>query len=320
MPARHGRTNVGHGRLAPVVIEKRRKVGRVRKLTSATAVSLWVADLIRRAIQGPGGRFSYTPSVAAQLFAHISAAIDQRIGWPQLPPPLGLVVLLGERVMLRWKNLHDTETFPKTPQPDLKPNGTAYLTQRTADGTFNDLREPRMGSAGMRFGRNVPPEFTWPDPEPQIMAPNPRVISRELLTRDTFVPASSLNMLAAAWIQFMTRDWYSHGTGDKNNMWQIPLPSGDDFPQNPILIPKTIPDPTRPPDDHSAPPTHANLETPWWDASQIYPTDQNLQSSIRTGSGGKLRMVQQGGEEMLPPPLLDVLAQVPGGGSAWVCS
>ena len=33
---------------------------------------------------------------------------------------------------------------------------------------------------------------------------------------------------------------------------------------------------------------------------------------MRTGSGGKLRMVQQGGTELLPPPLLDQLAQVPG--------
>ena len=126
------------------------------------------------------------------------------------------------------------------------------------------------------------------------------MVSRELLTRASFVPATSLNMLAAAWIQFMTRDWFSHGSGDKNNPWQIPLPSGDDFPQNPMLIPRTIADPTRPPDDRSDPPTHINLETAWWDGSQLYPTDQQLQSSVRTGSGGKLRMVAQAGGELLP--------------------
>src|SRR5438132_1112040 len=139
-----------------------------------------------------------------------SVVIDQHIGWPKLPPPVGLAVLLGERVMLRWQNLHDTSTAPSLPQPDPQANGVAYLTQRTSDGTFNDLRDPRMGSAGTRFGRNVPIQVTWPDPEPQIMSPNPRVISRELLTRDTFVPASSLNMLAAAWVQFMIRDWFAH--------------------------------------------------------------------------------------------------------------
>src|SRR5207302_4577764 len=37
-----------------------------------------------------------------------------------------------------------------------------------------------------------------------------------------------------------------------------------------------------------------------------------LQGSVRTGSGGKLRMVNQGGGDLLPAPLLDQLAQVPG--------
>jgi hypothetical protein len=228
-----------------------------------------------------------------------------------MPTPFGLIVLLGERVMLRWQNLHDTNTLPSVPQPDLQPKDTSYLTNRTIDGTFNDLRDPRMGSVNTRFGRNVPNEYSYPDPEPQIYSPNPRTVSRELLTRDTFVPATSLNMLAAAWIQFMTRDWFSHGSGDKNNMWQIPLPSGDDFPQNPMLIPKTVADPTRPPDSN-APPTHLNQQTPWWDGSQVYPPDAQLQSEVRTGSGGKLRLVRENGEDRLPPPLLDQLAQVPG--------
>jgi hypothetical protein len=215
--------------------------------------------------------------------------------------------------MLRWQNLHDTNVLPSTPLPDLKPENTRYLTERTIDGTFNDLRDPRMGSVGSRFGRNVPNEFTYPDTEPQIYSPNPRTVSLELLTRDQFVPATSLNMLAAAWIQFMTRDWFTHGTGDKNNMWQIPLPPGDNFPQNPMLIPKTIGDPTRPADTGAAaPPTHANFQTPWWDASQLYPTDATVQSSVRTGSSGKLRLEVNNGEEHLPAALLEQLAQVPG--------
>jgi hypothetical protein len=291
---------------------RRRKVGLLRKLIAATALTLTVGDVVRRALQGPQGRYSYTPSLAAQLFAYASVWLDQRIGWANLPLPFGLGILLGERVMLRWQNLHDTSSLPSASQPPLTQQGTEYLTQRTHDGTFNDLRDPRMGSANQRFGRNVPNEFTWPDAEPRIMEPNPRVVSRELLTRDSFVPATSLNMLAAAWIQFMTRDWFTHGTGDKNNLWQIPLPAGDDFPQNPMLIPKTIADPTRVPNDNATPPTHINLETPWWDASQVYPVDPQIQSATRTGSGGKLRTVPQGGEEALPPPLLDQLAQRPG--------
>ncbi|MBV9132710.1 MAG: hypothetical protein JO318_08420, partial [Chloroflexi bacterium] len=271
-----------------LVTPQRRKARRLRRIVNAVALALTLGEIARRAIQGPGGRYSYTPSLAAQLFAYVSVWIDQHIGWPNLPLPFGLTILLGERIMLRWQNLHDTNVLPTTPLPDLKTDNTNYLTERTIDGTFNDLRDPRMGSAGTRFGRNVPNEFTFPDPEPQIYSPNPRVVSLELLTRNNFVPATSLNMLAAAWIQFMTRDWFTHGTGDKNNMWQIPLPPGDDFPQNPMLIPKTIADPTRPPNTESAgPATHVNLQTPWWDASQLYPTDASLQASTRTGSGGK---------------------------------
>jgi Animal haem peroxidase len=296
----------------------RRTIKRVRRAVSFAAVSLILADLVRRAVRraigGPATtRYVYDPPLAARLYADLCVWIDRTIGWPTLPTPLGLAVLLGERVKLRLENLHDTAAFATLPQPEPQAQGISYLRQRTPDGTFNALDDPTMGAVNTRFGRNVPNEYTWPDPEPLIMAPNPRVISRELFTRDSFVPATSLNMLAAAWIQFMTRDWFSHGTGDISNPWQVQLPPGDDFRQNPMLIPRTIADPTRPPHDSTNPPTHINLQTAWWDASQIYPTDLKLQGSVRTGSGGKLMLVPDAaGELSLPPPLLTQLAAVPG--------
>ncbi len=45
-----------------------------------------------------------------------------------------------------------------------------------------------MGSAGVRFGRNVPLTETFPDTA-NLMNPNPRTVSLELLTRTTFQPA-----------------------------------------------------------------------------------------------------------------------------------
>ena len=51
------------------------------------------------------------------------------------------------------------------------PTLIAHLRQRMPDGTFNDLDDPRMGAMNTRFGRNVPVEFTWPDPEPRIIYP-----------------------------------------------------------------------------------------------------------------------------------------------------
>lgn len=293
----------------------RRWVTRARRGLVLLGAGLWVGDRLLRAARQPAGPTDaprYTPSLPVQLFADASIWIDQRIPWHKLPLPFGLAVIIGGRVKLRQRNLHDTSGFPSLPGPQPQASGTAYLRQRMPAGTFNDLRAPDMGAAATRFGRNVPNEYTYPDPEPAIMVPNPRTVSRELLTRDSFVPATTLNMLAAAWIQYMTRDWLSHGTGDKDRPWQVPLPPGDDFWQNPMLIPRTIADPSRPPDDGGAPPTHINVETHWWDASQLYPTDQQLQASVRTGAGGKLRLVRQGAGELLPPPLLDLLAQQPG--------
>src|ERR1051326_913497 len=101
-----------------VIVRPRRR--RLRRLFTATAIALTVGELVRRATQAPGGRYSYTPSLAAQIFAHLSVWIDQHIGWPNLPLPFGLTVLLGERIMLRWQNLHDTRSEEHT--SELQPH------------------------------------------------------------------------------------------------------------------------------------------------------------------------------------------------------
>ena len=39
---------------------------------------------------------------------------------------------------------------------------------------------------------------------------NPIAVSRELLNREAFIPARSLNLFAAGWIQFQVHDWVDH--------------------------------------------------------------------------------------------------------------
>jgi hypothetical protein len=129
------------------------------------------------------------------------------------------------------------------------------------------------------------------------MRPNPRTVSRELLSRDTFKPATTLNLLAAAWLQFMVHDWLSHGKNQKENPWLIPLADDDPWPQHPMQILRTRPDPTRGPADAGMPPTYANTETHWWDGSQIYGSDAATQARVRSGEGGKLVI---GADGLLP--------------------
>ena len=106
--------------------------------------------------------------------AALVSLIDRKIGWFRLPLPLGIQVLDGVRSFMRAKNLYDTSTLPIIPQPAPQPQGVSYLTARTADGTFNDLQYPLMGSAGTRFGHLFPLENAYPEPEPAILEPSPR--------------------------------------------------------------------------------------------------------------------------------------------------
>jgi len=115
---------------------------------------------------------------------------------------------------------------------------------RNVTGICNDLRNPRMGSTGTPFARNVEFEATFPDlgetelarnrhgDRLGLLKPDPGVISRRLFTRAQTEPtlcneghglpgwspegrceyqkAPFFNVLAAFWIQFMTHDWFSH--------------------------------------------------------------------------------------------------------------
>jgi hypothetical protein len=253
---------------------------RSRSLSPLSVVALVVLGLLWWA------RFS-----RMSLLERLTGWAAATTGWSELPWPLGLLTILTYRNRLRRENLYDTES--PTPKSVPAPESTRHLTGRTADGTYNDLENPRMGSTGTRFGRNVPIDRTYPDSE-RLMQPNPRTVSRELLTRETFLPASTLNLLAASWIQFMLRDWLSHGRSPKENPWEVPLADDDSWPERPMRILRTPEDPTRTPEEEGMPPTHINVNTHWWDGSQIYGSDEATQAQVRSGEDGKLKIGPDG--------------------------
>ncbi|GHC34960.1 peroxidase family protein [Streptomyces cinnamoneus] len=229
-----------------------------------------------------------------ELHNRLALAVDRKRGWDRLPTPLGLLTLIGLRNNLRRKNLFDTTSYPAHNLPAVEPPDPRHLTQRSADGTYNDLANPRMGMTGSRFGRNVPPGNTFPEPEPQILSPSPREVSRALLTRHEFIAAESVNALVAAWLQFMIRDWVNHGQGSADDPWRIELLDDDPWPQSPMLVPRTIPDATRPPGDDGLPPTFLNEKSHWWDASQVYGNNLAEQLQLREGEGGRLKVPRNG--------------------------
>ncbi|HAX85035.1 MAG TPA: peroxidase [Cyanobacteria bacterium UBA11370] len=243
------------------------------------------------------------------------------IPWYKLFTPLALLKLIQFRNKLREKNLHDTSQLPnKDELPKPVPSAdNRHLVSRTADGSFNDLEHPEMGMVGTRLGRNVPLKDAKFD-ETNLLKPNPRVVSQVLLARDTFHPATILNLHAASWIQFQTHDWFSHGDSkppdQPNNKYEIPLPEGDPWPQEhrPLAVRKTLDDPTRQ-ENQQNPPTFINKVTHWWDASQIYGSDQATIDRLRSHVDGKMVISEDG---FLPLNEKDGIDDVGFPGTWWV--
>ena len=151
----------------------------------------------------------------SKLVSDSAEKVDRSFGWARLPTIAAIPVLIGLRDRLRAKNLYDTGRGPLDKPPFEDPDASRHLGARMINGTYNDLDDPLMGSLGSRFGRNVPLEHTYPDDPRRLLDPNPRLISRRLLTRESFQPATTLNLLAGAWIQFEVHDWFSHGKNEE---------------------------------------------------------------------------------------------------------
>jgi hypothetical protein len=164
---------------------------------------------------------------------------------------------------------------------------------RTADGSWNDLSEPMAGAANTRFGFNTDPTQTPGETGQRLLTPNPRTVSRVLLTRKDgkLKPVPFLNLTAGAWIQYMNHDWVSYGEPANAAPYRIPLdpddPARRTLRQTHMLVRPTQSDPTRKPGEPS---THINEVTSWWDGSQIYGSDAKTADSLRSRKQGKLKV------------------------------
>jgi hypothetical protein len=229
-------------------------------------------------------------SLLSRGLVRVFRFVNRFTTWDKLPLPLSLANLDALRIELRRDNLHDTSA------EDLKTDlleGTGNPRHRIArmpDGSYNDLEDPHMGSLGMRFGRNFPLSRSFPERGEKLMEPNPRDVSRALLTRDAFKPATTLNVLAAAWIQFMVHGWVFHNEDpDDSHAFDVPLRQDDPWPQRPMKIRRTPPDPTRV-ETSEDPPSFINHVTHWWDASQMYGSSRAELDALRSGADGKLKL------------------------------
>jgi len=219
--------------------------------------------------------------------------------WYRRPIFLGILTLAYMRDKLNKRNL--INTYPTGSLTGFQPENLeppeGVRSFRTADGSWNNLTNPKEGAAGTRFLLNVDPGAVRPETGEKLMSPNPREISRKLLTRHgPMKEVPFLNLLAACWIQFETHDWINHGEILKE-FHEIPLapddPARRQYHQTKMFVGKTQPDPTRMPEDKVAA-TFINEVTHWWDGSQIYGSDLPTQKRLRSFCDGKLRLAANG--------------------------
>jgi hypothetical protein len=211
-------------------------------------------------------------------------AVDRVADWWELPLPGQLLQLAHFREDLRRFNLYDTEQVENG-------GGVAVVAEppqhRTYDGSQTDPQNPTMGKTGARFGRNMPLETTYPQQQ-SMLDPSPREVSTQLLNRDSFKPATTLNVLAACWLQFQNHDWFSHGDNSETEFINVPLSDDDNWDGGIMEVRRTSADSTNA--GGELPPTYVNKVTPWWDGSQLYGSTEERNRELRAGEDGKLKL------------------------------
>jgi hypothetical protein len=262
---------------------------------------IW-ADKVRRQV---GNGLGHVATALMEGLTHLSGIIlgyHDRIwtNWYRRRLTLGILTLAYMRERLNRHNLKST--YPPgcltgfQPTHQIPPEGVTHF--RTADGSWNNLSDPKEGAAGTRFLRNVEISASQPETGDRLMTPNPREISRKLLTRENGIKeAPFLNLLAACWIQFENHDWINHGEILFDDVFEIPLAPDDParirYRQSKMFIGKSQPDPTWS-DQENVPRTFINEVTHWWDGSQIYGSDEETQHRLRRFADGKLRLNPNG--------------------------
>ena len=211
--------------------------------------------------------------------------------WYKLPRLLAKPRLVEIRNELRKKNLHDTE------EPPLQKQAIPKIWIPSSSGADHrwDLQRPPLsgdGSCGRRFGRNVPLKHVFSGHGAAVDTQPPGRQPRVDDARRVQGRADILNLLAAAWIQFMVHDWFVHkrhrSMTASRYRWRRAtigrIRECECRARCPSLRPA----------GSTRPPVYANPNSHWWDASQVYGSDPTVAAKVRTHEGGKLKVESTG--------------------------
>jgi hypothetical protein len=199
--------------------------------------------------------------------------------------------------------------------PAMGSTGMLFARNVEFESTFPDLGKNEL--ARNRHGNRI-----------DLQTPDPQLISRELFTRpsaadrkckvdftrdvypnelqppDTncdYAKAPFFNVLAAFWIQFMTHDWFSHldnGQNDASQTMQLGALRPDEIIDRSLYGDRS--DPAQFASDGRqylarAYRTTRNMNTAWWDASQIYGYDETSRKRVKRDPKDRARLAMPNG-------------------------
>ena len=75
-----------------------------------------------------------------RLLSRVSVWLDDKVGWDKLPIYLSLPVLIGERILLREKNLANTGGVTKDQKPPLTDGREAVAVLRALEAIQRSVR------------------------------------------------------------------------------------------------------------------------------------------------------------------------------------
>ncbi|MCG0288711.1 peroxidase family protein [Streptomyces sp. PSAA01] len=123
--------------------------------------------------------------------------VNRCVPWHRLPDPLG--VLNPDALGRTLRRLGLLDAAPRETPPHLDPPRAPAVARREGARTEGARRDVAGAALGRRLSPVHRPEL--------IHVPHPATVSERLLHRERFRPATSLNVLAAAWTHFQSPDW-----------------------------------------------------------------------------------------------------------------
>jgi peroxidase len=181
----------------------------------------------------------------------------------------------------------------RLPLPGSSKQG-ATMTQlkstqdRTADGSGNNLSDPKLNAVDTDFARIGPANFAdgFDSMQP---GPNPREISNIVVAGGPEdgalqVNGQELSGMMYAWGQFIDHDLDLEQTNPPGSDISISVPKGDSLPSGTTIpLTRVTMDPATGKPGHPA--TAVNTVTGWLDASMVYGSDAATASSLRLPDG-----------------------------------